>query len=165
MTQNNKYRTSPYPLFFASNLICILLHLNALFAQVRSNVVMLRPKIAEILVQLQSLKACSQRTYGSDYIELYKPNSNKSIDISYFIIGFNDNFSAQFNGSLRFSLGAKIGPFDFLSIGVSNSGVDIILTTFCSNPRLNMGNYRCSLQDGKRYIILYDNIGISFDAV
>ena len=115
MTANLKPSTFPYSLlFFATFLICISIPLNTMLAQVRINEVMVNPQTDASASQFQSLKVCSQPTFGREYIELYNANPCDSIDISCFLIGFNSSFTAQVNGTFRFPSGTKIGPLNFL---------------------------------------------------
>lgn len=133
-------------------------------AQVRINEVLVNPQTNSTSSQFQSLKMCSQPTYGHEYIELYNANACDSIDISCYLIGYN-NGTGPLNGTFRFPLGTKIGPLSFLSIGGPNSNATINLTNFCSNPHLSTGNDRWYLPNGDGYLILWNNNGVAIDAV
>ncbi len=132
--------------------------------QVYINEVLVNPQTSTSSSQFQSLKMCSQPTYGYEYIELFNANSCDSFDLSCYIIGFN-NGTGQLNGTFRFPLGTKIPPRGFLSLGGPNSGATINLTTFCSNPHLSTGNDRWYLPNGDGYQMLWNNNGIAVDAV
>jgi len=133
-------------------------------AQIKINEVMVNPSTNATNSQFQSLKMCSQITYGKEYIELYNPTSC-AIDISCFIIGFNGNFGTGSHGTFRFPASTFIPANGFLSIGGPNSGATINLTNFCATPNLNTDDDRWYIPNGDGYVILWDDDGIAIDAV
>jgi hypothetical protein len=133
-------------------------------AQIKINEVMVNPSTNSTNSQFQSLKMCSQTTYGSEYIELYNPTSCP-IDISCYFIGFNGNFSTGVNGTFRFPTGTIIAPNGFLSIGGPNSGATLNLTSFCASTNLATDADRWYLPNGDGYLILWNASGVAVDAV
>ncbi len=125
---------------------------------------MVNPSTNSTNSQFQSLKMCSQTTYGSEYIELYNPTSCP-IDISCYFIGFNGNFSTGVNGTFRFPTGTIIAPNGFLSIGGPNSGATLNLTSFCASTNLATDADRWYLPNGDGYLILWNASGVAVDAV
>ncbi|MBI2967712.1 MAG: gliding motility-associated C-terminal domain-containing protein [Bacteroidetes bacterium] len=135
-------------------------------AQVVINEVMVKPGSDALSSQYQSMKYCSQPTYGSEYIELYNTNPCDSFDISCYLIGMNTNFGAGGNhGTFRFPQGTIIPPLGFLSIGAPNTGATINLFNFCGTPYLSTENDRWYLANGDCYLIIWDNTGAAVDAV
>ena len=125
---------------------------------------MVNPSTNSTNSQFQSLKMCSQITYGSEYIELYNPTAC-TIDLSCYLIGFNGNFSTGVNGTFRFPTGTIIAPNGFLSIGGPNSGATLNLTSFCTSTNLATDADRWYLPNGDGYLILWNASGVAVDAV
>lgn len=146
-------------LFLATFIFCV-----SAKAQVVINEVMVNPQTSSTSSQFQSLKMCSQTTYGNEYIELYNPTACP-VDISCYLIGFNGNFATGINGTFRFPAGSVIQPNGFLSIGGPNSGATINLVTFCSTANLSTDADRWYLPNGDGYLILWDASGVAIDAV
>ncbi|NBR14136.1 MAG: hypothetical protein EBU01_06070 [Crocinitomicaceae bacterium] len=146
-------------LLLATSIFCVSTQ-----AQVVINEVMVNPQTSSTSSQFQSLKMCSQTTYGNEYIELYNPTACP-VDISCYLIGFNGNFSTGINGTFRFPAGSVIQPNGFLSIGGPNSGATINLATFCSTANLSTDADRWYLPNGDGYLILWDANGVAVDAV
>jgi len=134
------------------------------FSQVVINEVMVNPQTNATNSQFQSLKMCTQVTYGREYIELYN-STPCAIDLSCFLIGFNGNFSTGIEGTFRFPVNTMIPANGFLSIGGPNSGATINLATFCSTPNLSTDADRWYLPNGDGYLILWDSNGVPVDAV
>lgn len=134
------------------------------FSQVVINEVMVNPTTSSTGAEFQSLKMCSQITYGKEYIELYNPSAC-AIDISCYLIGFNGNFSTGLEGTFRFPANSIIPANGFLSIGGPNSGATINLTTFCSTSNLSTDADRWYFPNGDGYLILWDENGVAIDAV
>ena len=135
-----------------------------LHCQVVINEVMVNPQTNASSTQFQSLKMCSQSTYGSEYIELYN-SSSCAVDISCYLIGFNTNFLTGINGTFRFPSGTVISGNGFLSIGGPNSGATINLFTQCTTANLSTDVDRWYLPNGDGYLMLWDNTGTPIDAV
>jgi len=133
-------------------------------AQIKINEVMVNPSTNATNSEFQSLKMCSQATYGREYIELYNPTAC-AIDLSCFIIGFNGNFGTSSHGTFRFPANSFIPANGFLSVGGPNSGATINLTTFCSTANLNTDDDRWYIPNGDGYVILWDDSGVAVDAV
>jgi gliding motility-associated-like protein len=132
--------------------------------QIVINEVMVNPQTNSTNSQFQSLKMCSQATYGAEYIELYNP-TGCAIDISCYLIGFNTNFGTGINGTFRFPAGTIIPGNGFLSIGGPNSGATINLFTECASVNLNTDADRWYIPNGDGYLILWDATGNAIDAV
>lgn len=135
-----------------------------LHCQVVINEVMVNPQTNASSTQFQSLKMCSQSTYGSEYIELYN-SSSCAVDISCYLIGFNTNFLTGINGTFRFPSGTVIPGNGFLSIGGPNSGATINLFTQCTSANLSTDVDRWYLPNGDGYLMLWDITGTPIDAV
>jgi gliding motility-associated-like protein len=136
----------------------------ATYSQVVINEVMVNPTTSATGAEFQSLKMCSQVTYGKEYIELYNPTAC-AIDISCYLIGFDGNFSTGIEGTFRFPSNSIIPANGFLSIGGPNSGATINLTSFCTTANLETDADRWYLPNGDGYIMLWDENGIAVDAV
>jgi gliding motility-associated-like protein len=136
----------------------------ATYSQVVINEIMLNPQTSSTSSQFQSLKMCSQITYGNEYIELYN-SSACPIDISCYLIGFNGNFGTGIEGTFRFPTGTIIAPNGFLSIGGPNSGATLDLTSFCTTANLETDADRWFIPNGDGYMMLWDENGIALDAV
>lgn len=134
------------------------------FSQVVINEVMVNPTTSATGAEFQSLKMCSQVTYGKEYIELYNPTAC-AIDISCYLIGFNGNFSTGIEGTFRFPANSIIPANGFLSIGGPNSGATINLTSFCTTANLETDADRWYIPNGDGYMMLWDENGIAVDAV
>ncbi len=132
--------------------------------QVVINEIMINPQTSATSAEFQSLKMCSQPTYGREYIELYNP-TGCAVDISCFIIGFNGNFGTGINGTFRFPAGTTVPPNGFLSIGGANSGATLNLTTFCNTSALATDADRWFIPNGDGYMMLWDASGTPVDAV
>jgi gliding motility-associated-like protein len=124
------------------------------------NEVMINPQTDDSDAEFQSLKVCSQSTFGSEYIELYNPTSCP-LDISCYLIGFNSSS----HGTFRFPQNSIIPPNGFISVGGPNSGATINLFGFCSTSQLNTAGDRWYIPNGEGYIMLWDAAGIAIDAV
>jgi|GEM_PF-4307545 len=131
--------------------------------QVVINEVNLKPQSDATSSQFQSLKVCSQSSFGAEYIELYNTTCSP-IDIGCWMIGYRI-FSAQLDGTFRFPAGTVIGPRAFVSIGGPNSGATFNLFGFCGNPHLVTGNDRWYLDNGDCYVAFYNASGVPQDAV
>ncbi len=134
------------------------------YSQVVINEVMINPQTSSTSSQFQSLKMCSQVTYGNEYIELYN-SSSCPVDISCYLIGFNGNFSTGIEGTFRFPTNSIIPANGFLSIGGPNSGATINLTSFCTTANLVTDADRWYIPNGDGYIMLWDENGVAIDAV
>jgi gliding motility-associated-like protein len=132
--------------------------------QVVINEIMINPQTSSTSAEFQSLKMCSQPTYGREYIELYNP-TGCAVDISCFIIGFNGNFGTGINGTFRFPAGTTVPPNGFLSIGGANSGATLNLATFCNTSALATDADRWFIPNGDGYMMLWDASGTPVDAV
>jgi gliding motility-associated-like protein len=137
---------------------------HVLNSQIVINEVMVNPQTNSTNSQFQSLKMCSQSTYGSEYIELYN-SSACVVDISCYLIGFNTNFGTGINGTFRFPAGTVIPGNGFLSIGGPNSGATINLFTQCSSANLSTDADRWYIPNGDGYLMLWDITGTPIDAV
>ena len=134
------------------------------FSQVVINEVMVNPTTSTTGAEFQSLKMCSQVTYGKEYIELYNPTAC-AIDVSCYLIGFNGNFSTGIEGTFRFPTNSIIPANGFLSIGGPNSGATINLTSFCTTANLETDADRWYIPNGDGYIMIWDENGVAVDAV
>lgn len=145
-------------------LIAGLISIQNYFGQIVINEVMVNPSTSATSSQYQSLKMCSQTTYGAEYIELYN-NSSCAVDIGCYIIGFNTNFGTGTHGTFRFPSNTVIQPNGFLSIGGPNSGATINLTSQCASANLSTDGDRWYLPNGDGYLMLWDPTGTPVDAV
>lgn len=136
----------------------------ATYSQVVINEVMINPQTSATSAEFQSLKMCSQVTYGNEYIELYNASSCP-VDISCYLIGFNGNFGTGIDGTFRFPTGTIIAPNGFLSIGGPNSGATINLTSLCATSNLATDADGWFIPNGDGYMLLWDENGIPLDAV
>jgi gliding motility-associated-like protein len=147
-----------------SNLFLFLFLVHFLNGQIVINEVMVNPQTNSLNSQFQSLKMCSQPTYGSEYIELYNP-TGCAVDISCYLIGFNTNFVTGINGTFRFPAGTIVPGNGFLSIGGPNSGATINLFSVCASVNLNTDADRWYIPNGDGYLMLWDATGTAIDAV
>lgn len=152
----------------ATIIICCLL-LFKTNAQVVINEVNVKPGTNATSAQFQSLKDCSNPTYGSEYIELYNTNTCTPIDISCYILATPySGISANSQGSFRFPSGTVIPPLGFLSVGGAGSGATLLLPNFCTGPNssnLVTGGSRWYLDNFEQYVALYDASGNAIDVV
>ncbi len=128
------------------------------------NEVHVKPNPSATAQNVQSLKKCTEATYGSEFIEIYNPNPCAALDISCYIIS-TSAWSSSTNGSFRFPVGTSIPPLGFVSIGGPNSGATFDMFAYCGDPHQQTGNDRWYLDNGDAYVALYDDTGTPLNAV
>ncbi len=146
-----------------SSIVIVLISLSSV-GQVVINEVMNKPPTSTIDQTFQSLKVCSQPTYGAEYIELYNPDPCTPADIGCYMIGFRV-WGNTTDGTFRFPAGTTIPPLGFVSIGGPISGATFDMSTYCGDPHLVTSSDRWYLDNGDAYVALYDNNGTPIDVV
>ncbi len=132
-------------------------------AQIVINEVDIKPPTSSSSSQYQSLKVCTQPTYGREYVELYNTSCN-TVDIGCYFIGYRI-YSSSLDGTFRFPAGTSIAPHGFISIGGPNSGATFSMADYCSDAHLETGSDRWYMDNGDFYIALYDASGAPQNAV
>jgi gliding motility-associated-like protein len=140
-----------------------------LHAQVLINEVNVKPGTNATSAQFQSLKDCTNPTYGNEYIELYNADPCNAVDISCYLIATPySGITANSQGSFRFPAGTSIPPLGFISIGGANSGATFLLPAYCTGPNsgnLVTGGSRWFLDNFDQYVALYSANGTPLDVV
>jgi hypothetical protein len=142
----------------------LLLFFKSGFSQVVINEVHVRPLGGDTDQAFQSLYN-STPAFGSEFIEIYNSSSCESVDISCWTLGGMDGGTN--GGAFSFPAGTVIAPLSFITIGGPNTaGVTFNLNLASNSLRLWRSNAsRWHLPNGDGWLALYDQAGISVDAV